>query len=598
MRLLNLLNENILNEVSQKVKDQLYSKWSSDTSDSPEVIMSYIDSFDKYQNGLPSDKRDITKYSYSNLKSLIDSKQHEKNLKIAFNGFKKRESGIENNQLKKYLKKFFEIQSELPNKLKDVNDLKFSDVVKLIDKVYDKLLTEKMVKKFSSENKDLSNDIITYYILAYTTNYDLIPFETKGIDKMSFSELEGILDSLEGKKDITDKKKNDFSDIDLRYDQNNLKIFAPKDKSQCIRLKNGRGWCTSREGSGNMYYNYRLGHERTLYYVIDEDKDFNDVDFASVILVDPDGRMALADKTNSGRYAGSTNLPWDEIVSKIPKIEDLKHIFKPEPLTRDEKELINLVKYANVGDNPMESFENPQQVEMWLEYHSKQLTDIQYSNLTPDLKKKYIALGMSLSPKMITSSEPEVISYYMSKKIDKLRESSLNGLLADEVALLNIPAFKKLKEELKSKFAKELTIGDEKLRIDSFSQGAVGKFIALYGLDDLFESLPTTLNELQIYNKDNSDVIINIPESISRFKELKTIFLDNCIESIPDSICNLPKLRFLALTNNQKLTTIPDCISDLPNMYMLNLKGSSNVIVPKKIQETGIDLGGGMWDLE
>ena len=598
MRLLNLLNENILNEVSQKVKDQLYSKWSSDTSDSPEVIMSYIDSFDKYQNGLPSDKRDITKYSYSDLKSLIDSKQHEKNLKIAFNGFKKRESGIENNQLKKYLKKFFEIQSELPNKLKDVNDLKFSDVVKLIDKVYDKLLTEKMVKKFSSENKDLSNDIITYYILAYTTNYDLIPFETKGIDKMSFSELEGILDSLEGKKDITDKKKNDFSDIDLRYDQNNLKIFAPKDKSQCIRLKNGRGWCTSREGSGNMYYNYRLGHERTLYYVIDEDKDFNDVDFASVILVDPDGRMALADKTNSGRYAGSTNLPWDEIVSKIPKIEDLKHIFKPEPLTRDEKELINLVKYANVGDNPMESFENPQQVEMWLEYHSKQLTDIQYSNLTPDLKKKYIALGMSLSPKMITSSEPEVISYYMSKKIDKLRESSLNGLLADEVALLNIPAFKKLKEELKPKFAKELTIGDEKLRIDSFSQGAVGKFITLYGLDDLFESLPTTLNELQIYNKDNSDVIINIPESISRFKELNMIFLDNCIESIPDSICTLSNLRFLALTNNQKLTSIPDCISDLPNMYILNLKGSPNVMVPKKIQETGTDMGGGMWDLE
>ena len=498
MRLLNLLNENILNEVSQKVKDQLYSKWSSDTSDSPEVIMSYIDSFDKYQNGLPSDKRDITKYSYSDLKSLIDSKQHEKNLKIAFNGFKKRESGIENNQLKKYLKKFFEIQSELPNKLKDVNDLKFSDVVKLIDKVYDKLLTEKMVKKFSSENKDLSNDIITYYILAYTTNYDLIPFETKGIDKMSFSELEGILDSLEGKKDITDKKKNDFSDIDLRYDQNNLKIFAPKDKSQCIRLKNGRGWCTSREGSGNMYYNYRLGHERTLYYVIDEDKDFNDVDFASVILVDPDGRMALADKTNSGRYAGSTNLPWDEIVSKIPKIEDLKHIFKPEPLTRDEKELINLVKYANVGDNPMESFENPQQVEMWLEYHSKQLTDTQYSNLTPDLKKKYIALGMSLSPKMITLSEPEVISYYMSKKIDKLRESSLYNLSADELALLNVPAFKKLKEELKPKFAKELTIGDDKLTIDSFSQGAVGKFIGLYGLDDLFESLPTTLKQLQI----------------------------------------------------------------------------------------------------
>ena len=93
-------------------------------------------------------------------------------------------------------------------------------------------------------------------------------------------------------------------------------------------------------------------------------------------------------------------------------------------------------------------------------------------------------------------------------------------------------------------------------------------------------------------------MIINIPESIGRFKELNLVLFDNCIESIPDSICTLPKLRFLALINNEKLTNIPDCISDLPNIYFLNLKGSPNVIVPKKIQETGTDMGGGMWDLQ
>ena len=167
----------------------------------------------------------------------------------------------------------------------------------------------------------------------------------------------------------------------------------------------------------------------------------------------------------------------------------------------------------------------------------------------------------------------------------------------DLVQLLNGP-MKELKDLFKPEFAKGLTIGGEKLTIDSFSQGVVGKFIGLYGLDDLIDSLPSTLKEFQIQNRDKNGVIINIPESIGRFKELNLVLFDNCIESIPDSICTLPKLRFLALINNEKLTNIPDCISDLPNIYFLNLKGSPNVIVPKKIQETGTDMGGGMWDLQ
>lgn len=167
----------------------------------------------------------------------------------------------------------------------------------------------------------------------------------------------------------------------------------------------------------------------------------------------------------------------------------------------------------------------------------------------------------------------------------------------DLVKYLNGP-MSELKDFFKPEFAKGLTIGGEKLTIDSFSQGVVGKFIGLYGLDDLIDSLPSTLKEFQIQNRDKNGVIINIPESIGRFKELNLVLFDNCIESIPDSICTLPKLRFLALINNEKLTSIPDCISDLPNIYFLNLKGSPNVIVPKKIQETGTDMGGGMWDLQ
>jgi len=598
MRLLKFLNENILNEVSEKVKNQLYSKFKDDTSDDQEVIMSYIDSFDRYKDGLPSDKRDITKYSYNELKSLIDSKQSAKTISDIFKQFKKKEKGIENVQLSKYIKKFLEIQSELPKEYQDINKFKFLEVVKLIDKAYHQLLNKKMIDKFLAENPNLTKDQVIFYINNYVENFDLIPFETKGIDKMSFSELEHLLDGLDGKKDATNKDKSSVDDIDLKYDQNNLKIFAPKTKDQCIRLKNGRGWCTSREGSGNMYYNYRLGSERTLYYVIDEDKDFGDLDFASVILVDPDGRMALADKSNSGRYGGSTNLPWDEIVSKIPKLDGLKDIFKPEPLTQKERELINVVKNARVGDNPMEHFNSPQQVEMWLEYNSPTLKDIQYSNLTPDLKKKYIALGMNLTSGMINSSEPEVLKYYIGKRIDIIKDNSISNLSKEDMALLNTPMLKQLKQELKPKFVSSITQSGDNLTIDNFDSGAVGKFVSLYGLNDLFKSLPDTLKQFQIINRNTPGLIVQVPEDIGRFKQLNMILLDNCINSIPDSVCSLPNLKFLALVNNPQLTEIPKCIANMSKLSFLNLKGSENVEVPQEIRNKATDFGGGMFEMD
>jgi hypothetical protein len=168
----------------------------------------------------------------------------------------------------------------------------------------------------------------------------------------------------------------------------------------------------------------------------------------------------------------------------------------------------------------------------------------------------------------------------------------------DLVNFLNGP-MEELKGLFKPEFAKGLTVGGEKLVIDSFSHGAIGKFIALYGLDDLISNLPDTLKEFQIQNKDaKTNVNIKIPKEISRFKQLKMILLENCISEIPEEICDLPVLRFLALTNNPNLKTIPECVANMPSLLFLNLKGSSNVQVPQGIKDKGTEMHGmGMWDL-
>jgi len=168
----------------------------------------------------------------------------------------------------------------------------------------------------------------------------------------------------------------------------------------------------------------------------------------------------------------------------------------------------------------------------------------------------------------------------------------------DLVQLLNGP-MTELKDFFKPEFAKGLTVGGEKLVIDSFSHGAIGKFIALYGLDDLIGNLPDSLEEFQIQNRDkDSNIIIRIPDEIKRFKKLHMILLDNCVAEIPDAVCKLPKLRFVALINNPQLKTIPECLANVPTLYFLNIKGSTNLKIPQALLDKATDLGNGMLDLQ
>lgn len=155
----------------------------------------------------------------------------------------------------------------------------------------------------------------------------------------------------------------------------------------------------------------------------------------------------------------------------------------------------------------------------------------------------------------------------------------------DIIEKLNGP-WKDLKPMFKSRFAKGLTeSGGTSLKVNGFSSGNVGKFIALYGLEELINAQPDTLTEIQIRNNDKNNIIIKIPETISRFKNLELVLFENCIDSLPDSICKLNNLNFISLMNNPQLRTIPECIADMPNLMFLNTKGSDNIEIPEKIKK-------------
>jgi hypothetical protein len=602
MRLVKLLSsvvsekstpKHVLKEISEKLKKSLIDKFQKETEDSSENIGEYITQFDSYKNGLPVEKRDLGKYTYSELKKLIESKKFQKQETELYKSFKKKEEKIENAALKKTVRKFLEIKEKF-GKSKDPSGYKFLDFYKVINQVYPKYLSEILMEKFKKENTNLTEDILEFYIGQYITNFDELYEQMPSPTNLTFNEFEHYIDGMD--KGLAGEEKSSTEDIEIVYDKNNLLIFQPKTRDQCIRLKNGRSWCTSREGGSNLFYNYRLDNKRTLYYVIDQDKDYSDLNFAVVVLVDPDGDASLADGSNSGRYSGHQNIPWKEITEKIPKLKGLEDLFKPSPLTSDELETIKKIKSfgRNVGQNPMEIFGSEDMVELWLEIETPRLSDEQFGNITPKLRKKYIALGHDLSAGMIKIADAETRKYYIGKKLENIKTKSLSQLSEVDIAILNLPGMAKLKEELKSKFATDfVSDNDVVIKIPSQKEG---KFIALYGFDELIDKLPETIEALSVINTEKTGQNFSIPLTFTKFRNLRNLVLSNIINELPENIGDLKNLESILLQDNSELKTLPKSILTLENLEMIVLRrNSSDFQLPEGFEEHFDTVGDGFY---
>jgi len=569
--------KSVLLEISAKLKASLVAKFKEQTSDSTDTIGEYIEEFEKYKNGLPADKRDLSKFNYPDLKKIIDTKKFQKKEKDLFTSFKKKEEKLERAELARTVRKFLEIQSKF-GKVKDPTNYKFLDFSKLVTQVYPKYIKEILMDKFKKENTQLTEDILDYYISAYIDNFDELYPQMPPPTQLTFSDFEHYIDGM-NKGLANAGGKESTEDIEIVYDENNLMIFQPKTRDQCIRLKNGRSWCTSREGSSNLFYNYRLDNRRTLYYVIDQDKEYSDLNFAVVVLVDPDGDMSLADGSNSGRYSGHQNIPWNEIVTKIPKLKNLKEVFKPKPLTQEELEVISQIRNTRVGDNPIEDLGSEDRAEMWLEIKSPRLSDKQFENLTVPLRKKYIALGHDLTAGMINVADPDTKKYYVSKQIDSIKTKSLNQLSESDIAILNLPGMNKLKEEMKKKFATDFQSGDNiSIRIPAQKEG---KYIALYGFDELIRNLSSNVKFFEIVCTEKNYPQYDLPsEFCERFTQLETLVLENIVSSIPDNISNLRNLTVLNLKGNKELKTLPSSVLKMGNLDMVILRNAPDDFTP------------------
>jgi len=574
----------VINEaLSKKVIEKLLKKFKTQTKDDDSVILKTIEGFSKFKDSLPTGKRDITQYDYLPLKNIVLTKETKKLEKESYPKYIEQNKGANKNDVKKALKKYFELYPLLAPNQRNLDNLPYLKLIEFLQQKFNTIITAAATKKFKEEAPSITNEQLIYYISAYLDNYNNLPETTPPILFMTFEQLEHVVDGLGGISDDLKKPKGQYDDIERIYDQDNLLIFKPNGKEQCVRLAHGRSWCISREGGSNLYYNYRLDKNLTIYYVIDLDKPYGDLDFASVILVDKYGRKRIADGKNmAGGYSGHNVESWDTISKKVPKIADKENLFVPDPLTDEEQDLFYKYRNASVSQDAVKELGSVHAAEMWLELRSPDLSNYSngstvYSNLPDELKKKYISLDLGLTSEMIKNSSPEVLKLYASRQLEKILRKSLKDLKSTDISFLKTPIMAQHKEGLKERFASELTMGgNDKGYISlEYPNDISSKFAALYGFDTFFDSLPNDIEFLTLENKSGEPMTEKIPESISRFQNLTTLVIINFIDELPNNIGDLKNLGFLSINDCPNLKSFPDSISKLSCLEYFSLEGSN-----------------------
>ena len=141
-----------------------------------------------------------------------------------------------------------------------------------------------------------------------------------------------------------------------------------------------------------------------------------------------------------------------------------------------------------------------------------------------------------------------------------------------------------IKEYFKPEFASGLVnmAGNSKSVEIEFPRSAAAKYISLYGFDELFKNLPRDIKRLDISGSGTAS--FKLPKEIGEMTELTGIHIDGLVSEIPDTICRLTKLKYLAIPNNEELKTLPSCLKDMPSLKLISYKGCDNLTVPEELK--------------
>ena len=420
-------------------------------------------------------------------------------------------------------------------------------------------------KKFKEENSELNDNQMDYYINSFDKYKQSPKIINKDITKYSFKDLEQLIDTNFPKKIDRTELKNNFTEESI-YNKDGLSIYEGDTKEKCIKYGQGYPWCISRHDDSNMFNTYRYySNEPNFYFIFDSER--NDNFSAIVLLINKGGEYYLSNKSNSGDFTGSHKFSWDEISKFQPKIKELKHLFKPKPLTKKERDDYELIK-NKTDEELFDKFKSYELVEKYISFNHK-LSNNQFEKLPDSLKNKYINIGGSVDYEMFLNMSNKHKKYiktikWANLKIESISElpESLEELICYNIQLKSLP-------ELPDSLKELICYGNQLKSLPELPESLK----MLWCSNNQLNTLPELTDSLEnlICNNNKLESLPELPKLLKKF-ECKR----NQLKSLPE----LPDLlRFLCCNINQ-LKSLPELPDSLEHLFCDN--NPLECIIPKK----------------
>ena len=293
-------------------------------------------------------------------------------------------------------------------------------------------------------SQGIDSDIINKYISDFKSIKDLKEFnddiegfpipkgnDRKNIDKYTdFHTLETIVDYVKGRRDISKATfdNNSSEDENLLFPgnvvlkDNEVEIKYADSPRACIEYK-GKfpySWCISRTDASNMFSTYRFKEHEPAFYFVKRIKatekefgiwnmtknvfngSFKDKYHFFVVQVVKNANVTKQDQkqyvVTSAANDGDVQMTWNDILKFAPDLSGKQELFKPIPLTSNEKEIFD--RYIKgISDDEFSKLDYKEK-RNYLDIYVKMdkiLTDNQFTSLPDDLKGLYIAFGVPIS---------------------------------------------------------------------------------------------------------------------------------------------------------------------------------------------------------
>lgn len=226
-------------------------------------------------------------------------------------------------------------------------------------------ITANLLKKGIGIGKDNPTEYIEKYLDAYIDNIRSVGKAARpiGIRDAEISLIKLVDDNgwLDDDSEDLDKGEKTYNidepdDKDIIYQNDEILIVNGFGQKRCImygRDKNGKvqNWCIS-QTMANMYYDYRINHGGTIYFVLQKNKPEGKQ--RQLIIINYGNDMyGIADESNTGDFTASksSSFKWAKIESIIPNLKNLEKYFPTIEITKDEKEYSEILENVYNDEN-------------------------------------------------------------------------------------------------------------------------------------------------------------------------------------------------------------------------------------------------------